>query len=248
MAVNGRQKMYLDAMGIQSWSLRNLDIAPEIIEADATPVVPAVQNCATVSNAEKHINTAIQDTWQRLEYQVDQCTACDLHQQRKQTVFGIGHQQADWFIVGEAPGGDEDRHGTPFVGPAGKMLDAMLSAIGLSRGQVYLSNTLKCRPPANRAPRSQEIAQCQIFLQQQLALIQPQIILVMGANAAQQLLDTTATLAQLRGQLHSFGDPGIPLVVTYHPAYLLRAAKEKRRAWQDLQLAHQHILTLNTSG
>ncbi len=176
--------------------------------------------------------------WDELADAVAHCTACKLHLTRTQGVLGAGDRNADWLIVGEAPGADEDAQGEPFVGQAGKLLDAMLAAIGLARGDnVYIANVLKSRPPGNRSPESDEIAACLPYLVNQIALIRPKIILALGRFAAQTLLCTDETIARLRGRVHEFH--GIPLVVTYHPAYLLRNLPDKARAWEDLCLARR---------
>ena len=179
--------------------------------------------------------------WAELEEEVRQCTACGLCASRTQTVFGVGDRQTDWLIVGEAPGADEDRQGEPFVGRAGKLLNPMLQAIGLQREQVYIANILKCRPPENRDPAPAEAASCRPFLERQIALIRPRIILAVGRIAAQNLLDTDAQIGKLRGRVHRFGPARIPLVVTYHPAYLLRSPREKRKSWDDLRLARRAL-------
>jgi uracil-DNA glycosylase len=179
--------------------------------------------------------------WPALRAAVSACRACALCEGRTQTVFGVGHPQAHWMIVGEAPGEQEDRQGEPFVGPAGQLLDAMLRAVGLSRGdgppdkQVYIANTLKCRPPRNRNPEPAELAQCAPFLRRQLALVQPRVIVAMGRFAVQSLLGSDEAIGRLRGRLHEY--EGVPLVVTYHPAYLLRQPADKLKAWEDLCLA-----------
>ena len=198
--------------------------------------------------------------WPQLEATVAACRACGLCAGRTQTVFGVGARSADWMVIGEAPGENEDRQGQPFVGQAGKLLDAMLAAIGLSRqvedtpesvaasahpagaeGQkvlkrgVYIANVLKCRPPGNRNPQPDEIAQCEPYLRRQVALVQPKVILAMGRFAVQSLLQTTEPIGRLRGRVHQY--QGVPVIVTYHPAYLLRALPEKAKAWQDLCLA-----------
>jgi DNA polymerase len=179
--------------------------------------------------------------WAALREAVASCRACKLCESRQQTVFGVGHPQAQWMIVGEAPGEQEDRQGEPFVGPAGQLLDNMLRAIGLTRGeagparQVFIANTLKCRPPKNRNPEPAETAQCAPFLERQIALVRPRIILAMGRFAAQALLASDAPLGRLRGRVHQYR--GVPVVVTYHPAYLLRTPTDKARAWEDLCLA-----------
>jgi len=168
---------------------------------------------------------------------VAECRSCEeLAASRTQTVFGVGNPNADWLVIGEAPGADEDRQGEPFVGRAGQLLNAMLAAVGLGREQVYIANVLKCRPPNNRDPKAEEAAACAGFLQRQIALIQPKLILVVGRIAAQNLLDTDAPIGTLRGRVHRL-ESGVPVVVTYHPAYLLRSPQEKRKAWADLCLA-----------
>ncbi len=175
--------------------------------------------------------------WETLQSEVESCTACGLCETRTQTVFGVGDQQADWFVIGEAPGADEDRQGEPFVGRAGQLLNAMLLAIGLSRNQVYIANILKCRPPRNRDPAAGEVAACEGYLRQQILLVQPKIILAVGRIAAQNLLKTETPIGKMRGQNYTYGESNIPVVVTYHPAYLLRSPREKSKAWLDLQRA-----------
>ena len=224
MTVTERQREYLDAMGIQTWALRREETEP--VEE-------------TVGDGAVNTMPPLADDWRRLQAQVSQCTACELHRQRTQTVFGVGNHDAEWMIIGEAPGADEDRKGEPFVGRAGKLLDAMLLAVGLQREQVFIANIVKCRPPNNRDPRPEEIQQCLGYLQQQIALIKPRVILAVGAVAARTLLDSHAPVGRLRGRCHHYGEAAIPLVVTYHPAYLLRSPAQKRKAWQDLQLARQ---------
>ena len=173
--------------------------------------------------------------WSQLEQTVAACQLCPLSQTRTQTVFGIGTQQAELMIIGEAPGEQEDKTGLPFVGPAGKLLDNMLRAIGLTRAQhIYIANVLKCRPPANRDPNPDEIAHCSAYLRRQVSLIQPKVILLLGRFSAQTLLETTITIGKLRGQIHHYQD--VPAVVTYHPAYLLRSPAEKAKAWADLNI------------
>lgn len=177
--------------------------------------------------------------WPELRSRVAACTRCTLCNTRTQTVFGVGNQQAQWLIVGEAPGAEEDRQGEPFVGRAGQLLNSMLRAIGLAREQVYIANVLKCRPPGNRDPAPTEAAECLPFLEQQIALLRPKIMLAVGRIAAQNLLRTDMTLGGLRRQVHRFGASQVPLVVTYHPAYLLRSPTEKRKAWEDLKFARE---------
>jgi DNA polymerase len=174
--------------------------------------------------------------WDELRQAVAQCTACALCKERRNTVFGVGDPRAEWLIVGEAPGENEDRQGEPFVGQAGKLLDNMLKALHLTRHkQVYIANVLKCRPPANRNPLPEEVAQCEPFLRRQVQLLQPRIILAMGRFAVQTLLGTGDPIGKLRGRIHRYQQ--IPVVVTYHPAYLLRNPADKARAWDDLCLA-----------
>ena len=181
--------------------------------------------------------------WAALRETVAACTACKLCQGRTQTVFGVGHPQADWMVVGEAPGEQEDAQGEPFVGKSGQLLDNMLRALGVSRDatgadrsrQAYIANSVKCRPPGNRNPAPDELAQCEPFLVRQIALLQPKIILAMGRFAVQSLLRSAEPIGKLRGRVHRY--QGVPLIVTYHPAYLLRNLDEKARAWDDLCLA-----------
>ncbi|MFO1420097.1 MAG: uracil-DNA glycosylase [Candidatus Competibacteraceae bacterium] len=177
--------------------------------------------------------------WEDLAAEARQCQACGLCATRAQAVFGVGDRRAEWLVVGEAPGADEDRLGEPFVGRAGKLLNPMLLAIGLRREQAYIANILKCRPPENREPTPGEAVCCRPFLERQIALIQPRIILAVGRIAAQNLLDTDTQIGKLRGRVHRFGPARIPLVVTYHPAYLLRSPREKRKSWDDLRLARR---------
>jgi len=181
--------------------------------------------------------------WPELKAAVTGCKACDLHKTRTKTVFGVGDEHADWLLVGEAPGAEEDARGEPFVGQAGKLLDNMLAAIGLARGDnVYIANVLKCRPPGNRNPEPFEVAQCAPHLLRQLELIKPKLILAMGRFAVQSLLETDSSIASLRGRVHRYR--GVPLVVTYHPAYLLRNLPDKAKAWEDLLFARRTIAGL----
>jgi len=179
--------------------------------------------------------------WDELARVVSTCRACALHAGRTQTVFGVGDRTAEWLFIGEAPGAEEDRQGEPFVGRAGQLLNSMLFAIGTSRDKVYIANILKCRPPNNRDPQPEESRCCRPFLDRQIALIGPKIIVALGRIAAQQLLQTDTPIGRLRGRLHQHTIDGrrIPVVVTYHPAYLLRSPQEKVKAWADLQLARQ---------
>ena len=179
--------------------------------------------------------------WPELQETVEDCKACALYKTRTQAVFGVGAKNADLMVIGEAPGADEDRQGEPFVGRAGRLLNAMLEAIGLAREQVYIANIIKCRPPGNRDPHIEEAAACQSYLHQQIALIRPRLILSVGRVSAHNLLGTDESVGRLRGRVHRF-DPGdIRLVVTYHPAYLLRRPQEKSKAWQDMQAVYREL-------
>jgi DNA polymerase len=177
--------------------------------------------------------------WEPLRAAVAACTRCALHAGRTQTVFGVGDRSARWMIVGEAPGVEEDRRGEPFVGRAGQLLDSMLRALGPGREQVYIANVLKCRPPGNRDPRPEEARSCRSYLDRQIELVKPTVIIAVGRIAAQTLLDTDLPLGKLRGRVHALGEGQWPVIVTYHPAYLLRSPGEKRKAWQDLLFARR---------
>lgn len=174
-----------------------------------------------------------------LASEIASCKRCNLHKERTQTVFGIGDLNAELLIIGEAPGAEEDRLGEPFVGPAGRLLNSMLGAIGLSRQQVYIANILKCRPPGNRDPKPEEVAQCAPYLARQVEMIQPRLILAVGRVAAQNLLQQTTPIGKMRGRRYTYGQLEIPVIVTYHPAYLLRSPREKRKAWADLVLVKE---------
>jgi DNA polymerase len=182
--------------------------------------------------------------WAGLRDSVAACTRCSLHQSRTQTVFGVGNPDADWMVIGEAPGAEEDRRGEPFVGRAGKLLDEMLLAVGQGRDSVFIANILKCRPPNNRDPKPEESAQCRGYLERQIELVQPKIILAVGRIAAQLLLETDTPVGMLRGSKHLLNET--PLVVTYHPAYLLRSPSQKRKAWEDLCLARNLLAEAGT--
>ena len=178
--------------------------------------------------------------WREFAADVDACTACALHRGRKKSVPGVGDPHAEWLFVGEGPGADEDAKGEPFVGQAGKLLDAMLAALGLARGaNVYIANVVKCRPPGNRTPEPAEADACRPYLDRQIALIGPRLIVALGKSAATTLLDVDATIGSLRGRVHDYR--GVPLVVTYHPAYLLRNLPDKAKAWEDLLLARRTL-------
>jgi len=185
--------------------------------------------------------------WAQLRERVAACTRCGLAATRTQTVFGTGDIHADWLVVGEAPGAEEDREGEPFVGRAGQLLNSMLRAIGLARETVYIANVLKCRPPHNRDPQAAETQECLPYLERQIELLQPKIMLAVGRIAAQNLLATETAIGRLRGQVHRFGERPTPLIVTYHPAYLLRSPGEKRKAWADLKFARAELVRLRAT-
>jgi len=235
----------LREMGVRLWPTGPETSAPPDralppTERAADPVAAApAPRAATPVAAAASVGTM---DWPVLRDTVAACTACKLCESRRQTVFGVGSTRAHWMIVGEAPGEQEDRQGEPFVGKSGQLLDNMLRTIALTRGedaepahQVYIANTLKCRPPGNRNPQPDELAQCEGFLIRQVQLLQPKIILAMGAFAVQSLLRSTEPVGRLRGRVHHY--QGVPLVVTYHPAYLLRNLVDKAKAWDDLCLA-----------
>jgi uracil-DNA glycosylase len=225
---NTTRLQYLEAMGIDVWIPRK-------------PMPGVIQGVPESSSTSEHLirEPQIQDNhrqaWTELEAEVATCTKCGLCQTRTQTVFGTGSKTADWMVIGEAPGQHEDEQGKPFVGKAGQLLTEMLRAAGLERDDVFITNILKCRPPGNRDPKPDEAVSCSDYLSRQRELIKPKIILAVGRISAQTLLNTDAPIGKLRGKVHELG--GTPLVVVYHPAYLLRSLLEKRKAWQDLQLA-----------
>jgi uracil-DNA glycosylase len=254
-----RQVAMLREMGVRVWAPQGepegaLPVAqaavsgaprepvPAPVPAAAPPVVITAHIAAPGAPLPAGIATM---GWPELRATVAACTACPLCESRTQTVFGVGHQQAHWMIVGEAPGEQEDRQGEPFVGKSGQLLDNMLRAIALTRGeaeparQVYIANTLKCRPPGNRNPAPAELAACEGFLIRQVQLVQPKIILAMGRFAVQSLLRSTEPIGRLRGRVHHY--QGVPLIVTYHPAYLLRNMEDKAKAWDDLCLALETV-------
>jgi uracil-DNA glycosylase len=209
--------------------------------AAPVPAVPAVAEKPVPAVAMKPLADGVERMdWAALQETAAACQACDLCAQRKKSVFGVGNVQANWMVIGEAPGEEEDAQGEPFVGQSGQLLDNMLKAVGLSRkaqgdAGVYIANAIKCRPPGNHNPSAQELATCAPYLARQVALVQPKIILLMGRFAVQSVLQTTEPLGKLRGQVHTH--QGVPVVVTYHPAYLLRNPADKAKAWADLVLA-----------
>ena len=212
--------------------------------SDATESVAAhIEMAAPVQDRRAGI---MEMNWQALQADVEACKACSLEATRTQTVFGVGDPHAEWLFIGEAPGAEEDRRGEPFVGQAGKLLDNMLAAIKLKRGEnVYIANVLKCRPPANRDPQGEEVVKCDPYLKRQVELIQPKLIVALGKFAAQSLLVSESSIAGLRGKLHDFH--GVPVIVTYHPAYLLRNLPDKARAWDDLCFARDTMQGLQSA-
>ena len=254
-----RQRAMLAEMGIRVWwpqasapgVVDTPVVAPQALSpgVPVRPVVPAQpEPRALLVGAQTSPPGVEQMDWDTLQSTVAVCRACGLCQSRKHTVFGVGDRRAQWMVIGEAPGEHEDLQGEPFVGQAGKLLDNMLKAIGLNRhveggqdGQtgVYITNTLKCRPPGNRNPEPVELSTCSPYLVRQVALVQPRIILAMGRFAVQSLLKTTEPIGKLRGRVHQV--QGVPVVVTYHPAYLLRNPADKAKAWADLCLALQTL-------
>ena len=210
-----QRRAYLEALGIDVWVPRGSE------EPQAEIIAAEIEATAM--------------DWSALREAVSTCSRCRLHESRTQTVFGVGNPAADWMIIGEAPGAEEDRRGEPFVGRAGKLLDEMLRAVGQDRETAFIANILKCRPPNNRDPKPDESNECRAYLERQIELVQPRIILAVGRIAAQLLLGTDAPVGRLRGRQHQLGET--PLVVTYHPAYLLRSPAQKRKAWDDLCLA-----------
>ncbi len=269
LQLDARQRAMLEEMGVKVWGpslpAGALDDAPPSPprggEAAAPAARVAVARPATVPSAAVSpvaapampAEIAGMD-WEALEQAVASCQACGLCRSRKHTVFGVGDRQARWLVVGEAPGENEDLQGEPFVGQAGQLLDNMLKAIGLDRRGagaqgVYIANVLKCRPPANRNPQPDEVQQCEPYLRRQVALLQPQIILALGRFAAQSLLQASVPdvasipLGKLRGQVHQYA--GVPVIVSYHPAYLLRTPQDKARAWADLCLAREVVRGLD---
>ncbi len=222
-----RQLSYLNAMGVDVWERRGrLDAGPAASTV-ATPTGPALPSAPDT-------DVAVLD-WDSLQARVAECRLCRLCESRNTTVFGVGSRQAELLIIGEAPGAEEDRRGEPFVGRAGKLLDNMLLALGLDRKTAYIANILKCRPPGNRDPQPHEAEACMPYLRRQIGLLRPVVILALGRVAATNLLGNDRPLRALRAARHTFGDPPVPVVVSYHPAYLLRNPADKRRAWQDLK-------------
>lgn len=240
------------------WQLRELvvnagedfvptDSAAEPVAQAASPAATAdpVATPATLAAADR-CTLIMQMDWPELKQAVAACEACSLASTRTQTVFGVGDEHADWLFVGEAPGAEEDKRGEPFVGAAGQLLDNMLAAVQLKRGEnVYIANVLKCRPPQNRDPQGEEVVQCDPFLKRQVELIKPKLIVALGRFAAQSVLATEQSIGALRGKLHDYH--GVPVIVTYHPAYLLRNLPDKAKAWEDLCFARATMRNLQSA-
>ncbi len=262
-----RRALMLREMGIVQWQSRaQAPVAAEGAREAASPVIANEVAQAQCAQAEPdapatEANRATDESvparnariatldWEAIEHEVSGCTACGLCATRKQTVFGVGARTARWMLVGEAPGAEEDARGEPFVGQAGRLLDAMLSANGLKRSaDVFIANVLKCRPPGNRDPQPAEVAACEPYLLRQLELVDPDIVVVLGRFAAQSLLASDASIARMRGQVHSIevGGRRVPVIVTYHPAYLLRTLSDKAKAWADWCLAAQTLARATT--
>jgi uracil-DNA glycosylase len=209
--------------------------AADAVEARQLAILDAMGIAAYVARGPVAVEQAEGPDWATLESAVSGCRLCGLCETRTQTVFGTGSRRARLMVIGEAPGAEEDRQGEPFVGRAGQLLNSMLRACGFERGEVFIANVLKCRPPQNRDPSDEEAERCLPYLRRQIGLVGPAAILCVGRIAAQRLLGTEQALARLRGQVHRLD--GVPLIVTYHPAYLLRSPGEKRKSWEDLKLA-----------
>lgn len=253
MTDSSRRDELLREIGISPvWRLRDAPqaeaeaatFAPIAELAAREPEVPAAAPAASAGGGAGPVAGL---DWPALKACVADCTACALHQKRNKTVFGVGDENADWLFVGEGPGADEDAQGEPFVGQAGKLLDNMLAAIALQRGKnVYIANIVKCRPPGNRNPQPEEAAACSAYLVRQIELVRPKLIVALGKVAAVNLLGRDASIASLRGQLHAWR--GIPLLVTYHPAYLLRTLSDKSKAWEDLCFAVETMQRLQSAA
>jgi len=237
--MNERRKLILRTLGLSPvWRLKSGipdELSPASTENnDASEALPSVNQDADIH----------QMNWTQLAETVANCHACALRKTCTQTVFGVGDKNADWLYIGEGPGAREDELGEPFVGQAGKLLDNMLAALQLKRGNnVYITNIVKCRPPNNRNPNDNEARQCEPYLARQIELIKPKLIIALGKVAAQNLLNSDDSIANLRGKIHTYS--GIPLIVTYHPAYLLRALPEKAKAWKDLCRARELMQSLS---
>lgn len=240
--MSARRDAVLFEMGLGPiWRARGR--AQESVQETAQPV----QGASQPSGADTRAAAIARMDWEELHDSVSACRACRLCEARTQAVLGVGDRQADWLFVGEGPGAEEDKQGEPFVGQAGKLLDAMLAAIGLKRGNdVYIANSVKCRPPDNRTPEPEETAACWPYLQRQIALLQPRLIVALGRPAAQTLLQREVKIGESRGK--RFEHEGIPMIVTYHPAYLLRNLPDKAKAWEDLVFARKIMQDLKSQA
>jgi len=239
VVVDQRKLSCLNAMGITVWESRAAS-TPSREAAAISRVTSHDLEIPRAGSGPVDVSIPVSDAdLLTLERIVSGCTRCGLHQTRTQTVFGVGAADARLMIIGEAPGADEDRMGEPFVGRAGRLLNAMLLAVGLERESVYIANIIKCRPPKNRDPKTEETACCAPYLKRQIELVQPKVIIAVGRVAAQNLLGTATAIGRLRGQVHKEPVSGTPVLVTYHPAYLLRSPGEKRKSWEDLKRARR---------
>jgi len=240
-----RRELVLGELGLLPlWVRRDHTHRSEVQTSDGARLDPPPPPAAAPGQQEeKRAARILRSDWAQLKQMVKSCTDCPLHAARRQTVFGVGDEGADWLFVGEGPGAEEDARGEPFVGQAGRLLDNMLAAIGLKRGRdVYIANIVKCRPPGNRVPQPLEAARCEPYLLRQIQLIEPRLVVALGKTAASSLLHTEASIGSLRGRLHKL--QGTPLLVTYHPAYLLRNPADKAKAWEDLCLARDTMVGL----
>ena len=248
-------RAHLDAIGIPVWVRRNVLRAARQEEpspATAATAAPAATAAATAAATVATTATAApasraSGALESIDAQVRDCRKCELHRTRTHTVFGVGRADADCMFIGEAPGAEEDARGEPFVGRAGKLLDAMLAAIGLKRGDVYIANIVKCRPPRNRDPHTDEIAACSGYLRRQIEAVSPRLLVATGRVAAQSLLSTTKPIGHLRGRTYRYGEDRLPVIVMYHPAYFLRSPLEKRKGWDDL-VRLRAVLSADVAG
>jgi uracil-DNA glycosylase, family 4 len=253
-----QRRRYLSALELTAYVPRAAGRVDEVDRLDADPP-PAQEPGVQVKDAEAiavpsradPAPRATADSWPELAAEVADCRRCRLCETRQNTVFGVGPQEAELLVVGEGPGADEDARGEPFVGRAGKLLDEMLMAIGRSRdparGGVYIANVVKCRPPQNREPQPDEVDACRDYLDRQIALLRPRLIVALGRVAAQRLLATDQPLSRLRGSEQRYGNQDVPVLVTYHPAYLLRSPREKRKAWEDLKVVSRRLVELGSA-
>ena len=226
---------YLKALGVEVWKLRNSASTTQ----SEFPDVAVEQKNVDVSKRENSTSDIDKMNLSTLRSVVAECQKCQLSESRTNTVFGSGSENADLMFIGEAPGVDEDQQGLPFVGRAGKLLTSMLTALGYDRNDVYICNVVKCRPPGNRNPHFQEAKECSQYLRRQIQIIAPKVIVALGLVSSQLLIDTELSLAELRGNSFKYLDTDVDLVVTYHPAYLLRKPSEKAKSWEDLWNIHQ---------